>query len=356
MFWTSYIVSDTTIVDAARTFQEATSLLGEASQSMLRQPLPNPSVSNLPPVMTGLDTTQGQINRGGQFLLSRPPLKLVDTVFHIRSKPGDAQWEDPRKDMVDEEKEDPPIESDNGVDSKTKAMATKRLRLLERVTMHTKTQKEKEADARSSRLHEDKTQMNSRLHLWQEQHKKDATAQTKKDRKRGSKISGYVEKHMLSPVDDRIQKPSSDSAGKKHSKLRFVSTSTQISANGRATVGSDSGYIAPQEPESHDEKVKQSESSALMDAIEQSVKDSETLTNAEVIEHTGEQDPDNKDDKNSENNKETEDSDGPEEGGAGEKSPINKYYKWWSLSSWNPKLVSFLQSSLASSFPTLLGC
>ena len=78
-----------------------------------------------------------------------------------------------------------------------------------------------------------------------------------------------------------------------------------------------------------------------MDAIEQSVKDSETLTNAEVIEHTGEQDPDNKDDKTGENGKETEDSDGPEEGGAGEKSPINKYYKWWSLSSWNPKAVSF---------------
>ena len=121
-------------------------------------------------------------------MASRPPLKLVDAVFHINRKSGDPQWEDPRKEMVDEENEDPQVEADNGPDSKTKAIATKRLKLLERVTMHTKTEKEKQADERASRIQEDKTQMNTRMDLWQKQHEKITTARTKKASEKGPKV------------------------------------------------------------------------------------------------------------------------------------------------------------------------
>ena len=110
-------------------------------------------------------------------------------------------------------------------------------------------------------------------------------------------------------------------------------TSVQRASMNVGGSGGTSAYIAPQEPEKHDEQLKVSKSSELNDAVEQSGKDSETLTNAIVIEHTYEEDPVHKEVRagnEKDKGKEPKDEDGPSEGGAGEKNPINKYYKWWS--------------------------
>lgn len=275
-----------------------------------------------------------------QFLVTRPPLELVDAVFHVKGKPGDRRWSDPRRGMADTE---PEVGFGDEASAIKDRKEQRRLRLLERVTMHTKTRVEREAAARKSRVHEDKSQMRGRVSAWEKRHHPGGA---------GADGAGGA------PSGETPNRRRVDGRGSASSEPRFVSTTTAntMTASHRAGAGAEArvggggsdGYVAPQEPENHEETVKIAENEALNEAVEQSVKDSETLANPEVIEHTGEEDPENKEEMGGgggggeKKNKEggSGDEDGPEEGGAGEKSPINKYYKWWSLSSWSPAEVS----------------
>ncbi len=315
-------------------------------QAALPEAFPTPSeLRPVSPDAPPSATTPRPLTR--PFLVTRPPLKLVDAVFHVKGKADGPHWTDPRLGMVDAEQE---VGFNNAASAKERK-DQKRLKLLERVTMHTKTLAEREAAAHTSRVHKDKSQMQSRVKLWEQRHRQSPENSV--------------------PESKNLNRQIIDGSGSASAKPRFVSTKARVAASQHAGAESEahigsgaggggaSGYVAPQEPEKHEEDVKVAENDELNRAVEQSVKDSETLTNAEVIEHTGEEDPDNKEEMASGGSQSKEsgsgDEDGPEEGGAGEKSPINKYYKWWSLSSWSPAEVSFPSAFL--SFPSsLLRC
>jgi hypothetical protein len=160
---------------AAHAHAHAALLRGAATAA---SPEAFPTASELRPVLPAaappLSTAPTADPAPKQFLVTRPPLKLVDAVFHVKGKPGDRRWSDPRRGMADTEQEVGFGDEASAKDRKEQ----RRLRLLERATMHTKTRVEREAAARKSRVHKDKSQMRGRVSAWEKRHHPDGAGGT----------------------------------------------------------------------------------------------------------------------------------------------------------------------------------
>jgi hypothetical protein len=284
-----------------------------------------------------------------QFLLSKPPLRLVESLFNEKNDKID-----PRKSMVDDVKEldgvkenpnDPPILSP-------------RMKQLQRVLLHVKTPEEKANDLRNNRVKADQNEMSSRLRAWRSSH---LNRNKRKNEKYYGINSETTASHGNSKNNNRGE---SDSAT--HSP-RFTRTSSEVSAITKADSGGKDQYIATQEPQSAKQVhngMSPDEKKSLMKAIEEQVDNSEKLQNFEKVEHTGGEDPENKKSGIGKGNDSeidegidgeaaggeggesaTEDLDGPENGGGGEETPIYKWYKWWDIKNWDQRALESMVNS-----------
>ena len=221
-----------------------------------------------------------------------------------------------------------------------------RMQTLQTALLHTRTAAQQKMDAHKKRIQKDRNQMSSRLRMWQSKHKTNR-------------------EHAASP------RSHADRAAAPTHHPRFVRTSTQVVATATTTTDAASEYITPALTDATtkvDHGMDPVAKEALMQSIEEQVQHSEKLENAQVVEHSGTEDPDNKDahDTSTKPNAgadiggaehgpltkdmsapkgEEGNEDGPDNGGAGEETPIYKWYKWWNLANWDNKALESMVNS-----------
>ena len=244
--------------------------------------------------------------------------------------------------MVDDVKE-----LDGAVKNPNDHHLSLRMKTLQRALLHTKTSTEIKQETTHKRIEADQKAMSDRLKTWHSSHRFKKTSKTR-----------------LRTNANRSPSPPSPPSPPSQ---RFVRTSAQVSAAARTTQavggggGEKSQYVTTQEPPSAaavPRGMTPDIKDALFKSIEAEVENSATLKNPEIIEHTGEADPDQEDPfkKQEEGGEKEEDSstakeeaptdlDGPENGGEGEEPPIYKYYKWWNLANWDNKALESMVNS-----------
>ena len=278
-----------------------------------------------------------------QFTIRSPPLKLVTTLFHEGPHPK----VDPRKLMVDDVKE-----LDGAVKNPNDHTLTPRMQKMERLLLHLETPQELARDAVKKRVETDQKEMSNRLKAWRSKH-------SNNNNNNNNNIDHEKTSHNHHTRHSGEKTAVTDT---RHN-LRFTRTKTDLGGPPKdqyvTTVQAGKATEVPK-------GMSEADKAVMAKTMEHLVTESEKLENAEVIEHTGEEDPENVDHLKgaagdaaeavmeklgveekgaSEKTEQEEGLDGPDNGGGGEETPIYKWYKWWNIQNWDEKMLQSMVNS-----------